>query len=163
MSRLVTVLATSAMAIALLGRALGQDLPNIAYPAECGMGYDNGTLAMQANANNTTTFTQSGVLTSCVVLAKNPQAPCEFCFSFQLLINLGGNVWRVIQPPYPVLNTINVVCNTSTAKNFTNTTPVLGVGQYEMTTVLSPGACDILLPGSIPTEVRKIIFTVKAL
>jgi hypothetical protein len=139
--------------------ASGQHARN-AIPAECGLSYDDDPMTAAPNADGTVTFTQPGIVTSCIP-AQRPEAPCQFCLAFQLLQWGGGNVWVVIQPPYPRYYEINVACDTSQARDLTDTTPALGPGSYVMTSYLRGGPC-LGGPGGVPTTVQTTPITVIA-
>jgi len=109
------------------------------------------------NGDGTETFTAD---VSLVCVDGETKIECEYCFSFNLLVNLGGNVWQVIQPPYPVSTGLTLQCAAGTTQTPTNTTPVLNPGLYEMNFYLYPCPCNTeLVP---PLGHAQIEFQVEA-
>ena len=132
-------------------RSRGQPAP-LKNVAECGMNYSLGPLEHRFNADGSVTFTQGAIQVACILVPPNAPNPCTFCFCWQLLVQLAPNVWQVVTPPYPKPTEIDVECNVGQSDNWTDTTPVLAPGTYEMEASLMGGPCEIHFPG--PPNVR---------
>jgi hypothetical protein len=111
----------------------------------------------QSNPNGSVTFTCSGITATC---GGSGTGQCQYCFSWQMLKQYkGSNVWIVVQPPYPVSTPLNVNCGSSTTvKNSSNTSPVLGAGTYEMYAMLYGASCSTF--GGAPFNQKTCVFTV---
>jgi hypothetical protein len=114
------------------------------------------------NPDGSVTFSQPDNQLSCEPVPPMVEAPCHYCFSWQLLVWAGGNVWVAYGPPqYPVATDLSVACETGGSPVPTNTTPPLPPGTYEMHTYLRPAPCGAPIPEGAPVPTKVLQFVIR--
>jgi hypothetical protein len=100
-------------------------------PCTPALGVDD--ITAQLFPDNSVLFTAPNARMSCNASPDPLQVmPCYYCLSWQLMVWLGGNVWQVMTPPYPMTQSMQMPCGYGAAQDIVNATNCLEIGAYQM-------------------------------